>query len=365
MLNKFIRIINKKYSGNGNIYVIGILGAVITASMFMVGGVFPSLPNPDPDATIAEIVGEPNPDGTTRQNLQLETFSFNKLYTPTPTLPPIDTPTPTISPSNPPTTPTPTIPTTVEECLDRTVITMMIDLSASMGNDPPSGNVRKIDALNNALNDFMSSLQPNTVVGGIAFGAPSSEFTTDNTSGVKHLSGYTSNKEITKERFTNLAAGPIGGTYMRNAYEVAIQRIKNYKAVKVDQSNRYINILFSDGVPEIFDGLGPVCLGGGYITGVCWARQQDPRSTPYGLTSTNYITQMDAVVDKSYSVAIFDSRSGARGAGHTTELTTLLKTAASGSSKPYYQAIDLKNGALDPGELRSFFKSIIDDSCTS
>jgi len=329
------------FKGDGGIYVIFILATLMAGSFALTGGILPNL-NPNPPASSEVTIDPDSANQSSERALQLVDIKIKPTNTPTPT------------PSAPSLTPSPT---TIQACLDKMVITMMIDLSLSMFND------NKIIALNTALDDFVGSLAPKTVVGGIAFGAPSSDFALDGIKGVKELSVYTSNKTNVAARFTDLEVGPGGGTYMRNGFQAAINRLKAYKSSREIGNLRFVSILFSDGVPEIMDDLGPSCLGGGKVDGVCWARQQDPRSTPYGLTSTNYITQMDGLVDKAYSVAIYDSE--ARGSGLTDDLITLLKTNATSGNKPYYQAIDLKDDRLlNKGQLTNFFRSIINDSCS-
>ncbi|MEK7605199.1 MAG: hypothetical protein AAB478_01610 [Patescibacteria group bacterium] len=342
------------FRGDGGIYVILLLGVTMAGAFALSGGILPQL-NPNPSSADQVQIDEDSAKRSSESALQLVDIKIKPTDTPVPT--PTENPTSSITPLL--TSSITPSPSTIKECLDRSVITMMIDLSASMGND------HKIDALNTALVDFTGSLQStNAVVGGIAFGAPSAEYTLDNIEGVKLLSNYTSNKTNVTSRFTNLKVGPTGGTYMRNGYKDSVSRLTSYKSNHQTQNNHYISIIFSDGVPEILDDLNPTCLGGGKVDGVCWARQQDPRKTPFGLNSTDYITLMDGLVNKSYAVAIYDSRSAARGAGLTDELTTLLHTAASSSKAPYYQSVDLKNGPLDQGELKGFFNSIVKDACS-
>jgi hypothetical protein len=118
-------------------------------------------------------------------------------------------------------------------------------------------------------------------------------------------------------------------------------------------------IFFSDGVPEMYDYRLPTCYA--RDGEVCWAREQDPRSIPFGLTNTDYTTQLEAEVDKVYSLAIFNSSPDTRGAALTGQLQTLLRTIATGSSSPYYQAVDLRTGQVQ--DLTSYFRSIISDVC--
>ena len=94
---------------------------------------------------------------------------------------------------------------------------------------------------------------------------------------------------------------------------------------------------------------------------VCWAREQDPRSAPFGLTSEDLLLQLKNEVEKVYSVGIYNSASGTRGAKLTPQLKKLLSAISSGDSVPYFQSVDLKYGKAQ--DLTSFFKSIVADAC--
>lgn len=334
-LTPFIKKWNR-FRGDGNLYVLLVIGSVMAGAFALTGGILPTLEQNPPASKQVEI-DEASARRSSEDALQLVDLKIKPSPTPTPTVLP---PTPTVA------------------CLNQTVVTLIIDLSASMGNDG------KIGALNNAMNAFVGSLNNNTVIGGVAFGGETLRY--GSTEGVANMLSYTvygTNQSTVKNTLTGLTAGPLGGTFMRNGFQVALSRLR---AVKSSYPGyRHIAIIFSDGVPEMFDYRNPTCLvqegtygGDGFV---CFAREQDPRSTPYGLTGTDYTAQLKSEVDKVYSLAIYNSTPGTRGATMTPNLIQLLKTIASGTSSPYYQAVDLRSGSV--GNLTSFFRTIVNDSC--
>ena len=322
--------------GDGNLYVLFVIGSIMAGAFALTGGILPQL-DPNPPASSQVEIDVDSAKRSSENSLQLVDLKIKPSPTPTPT----SVPTPTVA------------------CLNQTVITFVVDLSASMGNDG------KIGALNNAMSAFVSSLNSNTVVGGVAFGGETLRF--GSTEGVANMLPYTvygTNQTTVRNTLTGLSAGPLGGTFMRNGMQVALNQIR---AVKPSYPNyRHIAVIFSDGVPEMYDYRIPTCLVQEGVRNqdgfVCFAREQDPRSTPYGLTSTNLTTQMKAEVDKVYSVAIYNSTPGTRGATMTPNLIQLLQTIASGTSAPFYQAVDLRTGSA--GNLTSFFRTIVNDACT-
>lgn len=327
------RLLCARLRGNGSMYVLFILGTAMAGAFVLTGGLTPQL-NPTPKAADQVEIDEASANRSSQDSLQLVDIKIKPTATPTPTPLPL--------------TPTPT----QVACLNRTVITLMVDLSQSMLNDG------KIGALNAAMADFTNSLNNETVIGGIAFGAES--FMTDNTEGVKHLMGYItygSDKNLVNQRLAQMTPGEAGGTFIRNGFQVTLNRVR---AVKPRYPGyKHVAIFFSDGVPEMFDYRTPTCYA--RDGEVCWARQQDPRSAPFGLNATDYTTQLKSEVDKVYSVAIYNSSPGTRGATLTPQLQTLLRTIATGGNSPYYQAVDLRTGQVR--DLTSYFRSIIDDVC--
>lgn len=320
--------------GDGNLYVLFVLASVMAGAFALTGGILPTLEQ-DPPASKQVEIDEASVRRSSENSLQLVDLKVKPSPTPTPV-----TPTPTVA------------------CLNRTVVTLIIDLSASMGNDG------KITALNSAMNSFVSSLNTNTVVGGIAFGGETLNYAS--TEGVSSLLPYTvygTNQATVRNTLTGLTAGPLGGTFMRNGIQVALNQLR---AVKPSYPNyRHIAIVFSDGVPEMYDYRNPTCLvqegTRGQDNFMCFAREQDPRSTPFGLTGTDVSAQLEAEVERVYSVAIYNSTPGTRGATMTPNLVTLLQTISSGTSAPFYQAVDLRNGVA--GNLTSFFRTIVNDAC--
>lgn len=350
----FLQILRSPLSGSGNAYVIAIIGAVAAGSYLLTGGLMPRIEQNPINPQHVEI--DDTSIAANKDTLQLVNIQPKPSATPTPTVGGV-TPGVTItSPITPPITPG------VQACLEKSVITMMIDLSTSMGND------NKLAALNTALDQFVASLPPKTIVGGIAFGGPSSDFTTDGLPGVKLLSKYTSNKTNVKNRFTSLDTGTGAGTYIRNAFQVAVNRLDTFQKANATRNYHYITIFFSDGLPEMVSTPDPTCLHNwGYLDGPCWAREQDPRSRNYGMTDTDLVDAMDVLLageGKAYSVAIYNSAPGSWGVGWNNDLIKLLQTIASGSRAPYYQAIDLNNTSVNGIELTDFFKSITDDACS-
>lgn len=334
------------FKGDGGIYVIFILATVMAAAFALSGGVLPTLSQNPTSADQVEI-DEDSAKQSSTSALQLIDIKIKPTATPTPT--PLATPTP-----GTPSTPTPTPP--VKACLDRTVITLMIDLSGSMKQ---SG---KSLALTTALGEFADAVyltKPTTYVGGTGFGAGVA-FSTDNTAGVKHIIGYTRNKDLIKERLEAEAVpGSDGGTYMRKGFEVALNRIKNYQASHEDDNYRYVTILFSDGVPE--DGVWGNCYKVS-SDNVCWSRKQDPRGQTYSNPGAKDLTaELKSLNAKVYSVGIYDSRTGARARSLTPDLEGLLGTIASRNSAPYVQALDLADG--DPKNLKNLFTKIVEDVC--
>lgn len=316
--------LNKNLRGDGNLYVLFVIGAVMAGAFALTGGILPTLEENPPASKQVEIDVD-SARRSSENSLQLVDLKIKPSPTPTPTV----------------------------ACLNRTVITFVIDLSSSMGNDG------KIQALNQAMNAFTASLNNNSVVGGVAFGAESMRH--GNVEGVSPMLSYTlygTNQTTVKNTLTGLRNGPDGGTFMRNGIQVALNQLR---AAKPNYPGyRHIAIIFSDGVPEMFDYRNPTCYA--RDGEVCWAREQDPRAMPYGLTGTDLASQLRAEVDKVYSVGIYNSTPGTRGANLTSQLRTLLGTVASGGTAPYFQAVDLRSGSAT--DLTSFFRTIVNDVCS-
>lgn len=330
------------FKGDGGIYVIFILATVMAAAFALSGGVIPTLSQNPTSADQVEI-DEDSAKQSSESALQLVDIKIKPSPTPTPTLSPTTTPGATITPP-------------VQACLNRTVITLMIDLSASMKQ---SG---KAEALSGALGDFTDALfktKPTTYVGGTGFGAGAA-FSTDNTAGVKHIIGYTRNESLIRDRLVNDAVpGGEGGTYMRRGFDVALNRIKNYQSVHEQDNYRYVTVLFSDGVPE--DGSWGDCYKIS-SDNVCWSRVQDPRGPTYSTSNATDLTaQLKSLNERVYTIGIYDSRTGARARSLTADLKTLLGTIASKNSSPYVQFIDLANN--NPKNLTSLFTTIVNDVC--
>jgi len=337
------------FKGDGGIYVIFILATVMAGAFALSGGILPTLSQNPTAADQVEIDEESAKESTTGA-LQLVDIKIKPTATPTPTVPLVTlTPGITLIPSL-------TVTPPVQACLNRTVITLMIDLSASMVE---SG---KADALEGALGDFTDALyktKPTTYVGGTGFGAGTA-FSTDNTPGVKHIIGYTRSESLIRERLVNDAVpGGTGGTYMRRDFDVALKRIRDYQKLHLTDNFRYVTVLFSDGVPE--DGVWGNCYKVS-SDNVCWSRIQDPRGPTYSTSGAADLTaELKSLNDKVYTVGIYDSRTGARAKSLTADLQVLLGTIASKKTAPYVQSIDLANGA--PKNLTDLFTTIVDDVC--
>jgi len=265
--------------------------------------------------------------------------------------------------------PTPSIP--LQACLDQTAVALLIDLSYSMG-EPSS----KMSALNSALDLLNSRLRDNTVVGAYAFGPYPDyngngdiSFNYQGNGGVKQIfpfRRYIENKATIDSQLGGLSRGGIGGTYMRNGFEVMIEKIQEAK--QTYPGYNFVTILLSDGVPELGDD-DPVVKeywnrGQGFPTVVCFgnkcfAKNQDPRAWS-DIGTSNLITPLkNASKDRViYTIAIYGT------VWPDTQfkpyLEDLLTEVAGSSSSPAYQFIDNTNYT----QLSTFFNRILDDSCS-
>ncbi len=337
------------FKGDGGIYTIFVLASVMAGAFALTGGVIPSL-NPKPSAADQVSIDPDSAKRSSESALQLVDIKVKPTDTPVPS--PTSTPATT-----PPTTPTPA----VQACLDKTIITLLIDLSSSMSQNQKAG------ALQDALGDFTTALYKSngkTVVSAIGFGAGPA-FSYNGTAGVTLIMGYTSNKDLVYQRLSSVSPGIDGGTYTRDAFSTAISRITDYQGSHPKKDNNYVSILFTDGVPENVEWIDSDCYKSVFAASgnVCWSKLRDPRATPYSRYSTDLTTKLKGLNNKVYSIGIYNSTPGTRGSGLTTDLQTLLQTIASKSTSPYYQSIDLRNG--DPKDLTKLFSSVLKDVCAT
>ncbi|MBI2443407.1 MAG: VWA domain-containing protein [Candidatus Levybacteria bacterium] len=345
--------------GDGTLYVIGILGAVAAVSYLLAGGILPAIEQNPQDAQHVQI--DETSVFSDRDNLQLVNIMPVFSGTPTPTLSetptPTEEPTPTTGPGTPTPTPRPTrtptpsrtptpTPTPINACLNTTSIDLLIDLSYSMRN-----NDKDIE-LRNALEAFRKSLFGNVRVAIQVFGSP------DSFSGGAEerlpFVRYVSDPSRVASAIQNLRPGALGGTYMKEGFELALEKIRAEKNRR--PGYQYVTILFSDGVPEVSGAFGPdECVAeardgdGNYR---CFAKAQDPRR--FGLDS-----DMKGLVDKVYSVAIYDDTPGTTDQQLIDPLKDLLKDVASGRSSPYYQDTTIRT----PSQLTTIFKAIVNGIC--
>lgn len=330
----------------GGLYVLLMLGLVSGLSYFMTGGVVPGIERDPENPQIVEI--DDQLDTEARQNLQLVNIGIKPTETPTPS--PIPTvPDPTVTP-----TPEPTVvEDVVEECLNNTVLSLILDVSTSMVFD------NKLGQLNSAMNSFSNDFRPEMVVGAVHFAGPTSfPATSTNAAGSRTLLPYTrfsDNSQLVKTRLTTLknqvSEFTPDGTYMANAFRRTINNINSLKSSNNYPGYRYATVLFTDGVPEGDGGQGCVVSYPSFsdsrytYSPLCFSRAQDPRTS--GLT-----TQLKNVSDQVYAVGLY---TGPRERRALSEARSLLAATA---SEPSFAA-DTSN----PAELGAIFDNVLNQVC--
>lgn len=331
----------------GGLYVLLMIGLVSGLSYLMTGGVTPEIERNPENPQVVQIEDQTNPDP--QQNLQLVNIGIKPTETPTPT--PSSTPTPTIpgvtaSPTPTPTrvvsrTPTPTL--TQTACLDKTVITLILDESTSMRAD------NKIGQLNTAMRSFVNKLQDDTVVGAVQFAGPASFPSGSGSNTLLPYTRFGSNPNLVRDRLTNLqinTSSANDGTYMRNAFSRAVNNINSARQTYENQGYNFVTILFTDGVPEtqFYDGNCVVYYPAGTYSLLCFSRVQDPRS--------DMTSNLKNASDKVYAVGLY---TGGRERQAIAESRRLLASTVTQS--------DYATDTSNPSNLTSLFDSILASAC--
>ncbi len=345
--------------GDGGIYTIFILATAMAGAFALTGGILPQL-NPEPSAT-SQVEIDPNSAKQSSESA-LQLVDIKPKPTATPTLAIQLTP----SISEPP---------PVQECYNKTLVTLLLDYSNSMLS--PGSNPKYV-ALNSALSSFYSEMSNynNAGIGAQAFtGKDSGNTPLD---GVYNLLNYKLVKNMSstdRQKITQVDTGILqdssgGGTYMRNGFSYTISKLDS--APSSYSGYKKVAIIFSDGIPEETwedrtshngdPNSSLVCLGSGRYQQRCFSIFQDPR-----VNSANKLTDLvkglKDITDSVYVVGIYDSKSG-EGVVFKDNLVTLLQTIAEGNAAPYYQFIDLKDdseAALQ--KLTPAFQNIFKDVC--
>lgn len=347
--------------GSGNIYVIAILGTIVAGSALMTGGLVPQL-DPPPDDAVAVQIDTNIPPGEENNALELRSFG---ILTPSPT--------PTIEPTPIGGTATPTVPIpTGEVCINNTLFLALVDISQSMADDG------KITQLQDALTELKDSMRPETALGIYGFGSYNF-LSYGSTKGVKEILNFTKLKGPGEGRITtainNLEPGGEGGTYMKNGFNVAANRLTSIASSDAYRGYRLVAIVFSDGIPEASSNdpefnpdttLDLPCAperstsgGGSYQK--CWYNRQDPRRFGNSLVALQNAVKPSG--GRVYSVVVYDNRRGSDDSYFISpvdsgdRLRSLIKQAASKES--YYYNLDV--GSVN--QLASRFRSIIDGVC--
>lgn len=318
----------------------------------LTGGILPTL-SQNPTAADQVEIDTDSAKQSSASALQLVDIKIKPTATPTPTI----GITPGITITNPVTPPiTPQITPPIQACLNNTAINLLVDLSSSMKD------YEKIKALQTALNQFVGSLEPETVIGIEVFGSPFSF-----TNGAEQRLAFsrygrtnTTHKRVT-DAIAGLDPGGDGGTWMKAGFDLALSKITTAQAPDSSFKNyRFVSILFSDGVPEVSEHFGSQCVDDYSTPGAadyrCFAKAQDPR-LPTG--ANNVATKLKGKIDKAYSVAIYNTQRASDNA-LITSLRTLLKDVSSGSGAPYYQDTTVTT----PAQLTKLFDNVIKGICS-
>lgn len=249
---------------------------------------------------------------------------------------------------------------TPPSCLSKTAINLVIDKSASMGNvgGTLEGSKTKMIVLKEALNQFLTFLSQQDqdfYIGMDVFGAPG----IGNGGALTELDyvKYAGNKSLIENEINSLTVGPSGGTYMRKGFEVAIAKTKAAKTKPELAGYKFVTIVFSDGVPEAEGQRGSACVAesGSGSSYVCFAKNQDPRTSP------SRVTEIKQDTDKVYSVVIYNDKSGSRGFSLNNQLLTLMKDIADDPDSDYFFDATTSN----PSELNAIFQAIPELICES
>lgn len=356
------KLLFRTFRGSGSIYVLFILATAMAGAFALTGGLTPQL-SPNPKASDQVIIDEESANRSSENSLQLVDIrikpSPTPTFTPTPTRIPSITvvPSPSVSPS---VTVTPTA------CLNRTAILVLADLSASMQFEDKTVELKR------ALTLLKDKLQPETGIGLYAFGSYT-DFSYGSTRGVREivaLNKYRDNKTTFDQAVNTLIQGGLGGTYMRQGFQVAIDRLdRAQERTSYFRDYNYVTIVFSDGVPErsgadsiVDQNLGSCSPVRQTSTGPyqkCFASELDPR--------TDLTAQLKRE-SKVYSVVVYDTRSGEDDSyfvspvDSTDRLRTLMKSVAttpSGQSSTYYD-VEVRGVS----RLANIFESIVQGICT-
>ncbi len=309
------------FQGEGGIFVIFILASVMAGAFVLTGGLNPVL-NPNPSSQDQVIIDEDSAKRSSEKSLQLVDIKIKPTDTPTPT--PSSTPTPTPQ----------------QACLNKTVLTLILDVSTSMNAN------NKMKQLNDALRNLITQLNDETVIGAVEFAGLASF---PNTNGANTLLSYTrykDNKSLVQSRLSNLQVHTTSlndGTYFRSAFTRAINNINAAKSTYESQGYNFVTIVFTDGVPETqyTDHDCLVEISNPYI---CFSNKQDPRS--------DLTNRLKSISSRVYSIGIY---SGQRERAVLTQAKQLLADIA---SKPSYT-----KSSDNPASLTSLFQDTLSTVC--
>jgi hypothetical protein len=299
MRNKFLaKIFNSKKLNIGKVdssllYIIVIMASITGFSFLLMGGVFPDPPAATTKAPEGienqEIVFEQDKDPGKR-NLQLQTF---------------------------------TVKNTEKACEDKIAVDFLIDVSGSMAFGNKRINQR------NALNNFVSRMKDNSVIGIQIFSDP------NNVREVVPISLYKNVKTQVQNTINTLPAN--GATSTRSAFELARQKLLDAINQKKFPGYSYNLVFLSDGIPEVAGiihnsdnclVIAPDSRLGGTR---CFAKAQDPRSP----TDIPQIIKTQGV--DIYSIAITDPGDQPM----KNELLRLLQDVSSDPDSTYfYESVD-------------------------
>lgn len=351
-INLIKKNLNLKFRGNGNLYVLIILGTAMAGAFALTGGFSPQL-NQTPSAADTVLIDENSANRSAEKNLQLVDIKIKP--SPIPTRVPTATQIPTL-----------TVTTTPTACLNKTAILVLADLSASMQFDNKTAELR------NALRILRDKLQPETGIGLYAFGSYSDpNFVYAGTRGVREIvamNKYRDNKDRFDPAVNSLVEGGLGGTYMRPGFQVAIDRLNRAQERTTYFNNyQYVTIVFSDGVPERMGGdiypdktLGectperPVNTPP-YTYQKCFAQELDPRP--------DLVAELKRE-SKVYSVVVYDTRNGEDDSyfvspvDRNDRLRTLMKDVATSPTSTYY---DVEVRGVN--RLANIFQGIVEGIC--
>lgn len=310
--NKNILIFQRGGANTGILFIVAIMATLMSFGFLLVGGSFPTTPEPTINAPgnlgKQEIVFNQNTDPG-KKNLQLQTFTVKNT------------------------------------CEDKIAVDFLLDVSGSMANNNKIGKEKA------ALRAFTNRMTDSSVIGMQIFSKPSI------VREVVPISLYKDVKSQVQNAITALPAD--GATSTRSGFALAYQKLSEVINQNKFPGYKYSLVFISDGIPEA-EGLIPNqanCIVTAPYTDSrtnktttrCFARIQDPR------TPTNIPQEIENLAVDIYSIAITDSIDQPMKA----ELLQLLKDVATDPDSEYFHE------SVDGNDLTAVLDSVLKSICST